>query len=102
MLHPRQVAVEGGDHPRRLARDGDVRTGTRDEAGLALAVPLLVDVVADGLARAEAIGDPPHAVDTSFRNDNHVTRSDERRVGKACVRTCRYRLSPYHYKKNND
>src|SRR3546814_14267128 len=28
-------------------------------------------------------------------------RSDERRVGKECVRTFRHRWSPYHYKKNN-
>src|SRR3546814_3528185 len=26
-------------------------------------------------------------------------RSDERRVGKECVSTCRSRWSPYHYKK---
>src|SRR3546814_15399217 len=26
----------------------------------------------------------------------HVLRSDERRVGKECVRTCRYRWSPDH------
>src|SRR3546814_15131763 len=25
-----------------------------------------------------------------------VPRSEERRVGKECVRTCRYRRSPYH------
>src|SRR3546814_11547129 len=25
-----------------------------------------------------------------------ATRSEERRVGKECVRTCRYRWSPYH------
>src|SRR3546814_11040872 len=29
-----------------------------------------------------------------------VTRSEERRVGKECVSTCRSRWSPYHYKKN--
>src|SRR3546814_11208704 len=29
-------------------------------------------------------------------------RSEERRVGKECVSTCRSRWSPYHYKKNND
>src|SRR3546814_14953845 len=29
-----------------------------------------------------------------------VRRSEERRVGKACVRTCRSRWSPYPYKKN--
>src|SRR3546814_21159252 len=28
-----------------------------------------------------------------------VTRSEERRVGKECVSTCRSRWSPYHYKK---
>src|SRR3546814_4771565 len=27
-------------------------------------------------------------------------RSEERRVGKECVSTCRSRCSPYHYKKN--
>src|SRR3546814_20413615 len=26
-------------------------------------------------------------------------RSEERRVGKECVSTCRYRWSPFHYKK---
>src|SRR3546814_18783780 len=28
-------------------------------------------------------------------------RSEERRVGKECVSTCRSRWSPYHYKKHN-
>src|SRR3546814_14519700 len=28
-------------------------------------------------------------------------RSEERRVGNECVRPCRSRWSPYHYKKNN-
>src|SRR3546814_11148783 len=28
-------------------------------------------------------------------------RSEERRVGTACVRTCRSRWSPYHKKKNS-
>src|SRR3546814_19818546 len=29
-------------------------------------------------------------------------RSEERRVGKECVSTCRYRWSPYHYNKNKE
>src|SRR3546814_15445237 len=29
-------------------------------------------------------------------------RSEERRVGKECVSTCRYRWSQYHYKKNKN
>src|SRR3546814_13242540 len=30
----------------------------------------------------------------------HDQRSEERRVGKECVSTCRSRWSPYHIKKN--
>src|SRR3546814_15956856 len=30
-----------------------------------------------------------------------ATRSEERRVGKECVSTCRSRWSPYHSKKKN-
>src|SRR3546814_13504672 len=32
--------------------------------------------------------------------DLELDRSEERRVGKECVSTCRSRWSPYHYKKN--
>src|SRR3546814_15806442 len=32
--------------------------------------------------------------------DGHADRSEERRVGKECVCTCRYRWSPDHSKKN--
>src|SRR3546814_11834606 len=31
-----------------------------------------------------------------------TTRSEERRVGKECVSTCRSRWSPYHQKKKKD
>src|SRR3546814_16865243 len=31
-----------------------------------------------------------------------LLRSDERRVGKECVSTCRSRWSPYHLKKKNN
>src|SRR3546814_18502082 len=30
-----------------------------------------------------------------------IRRSEERRVGKECVSTCRSRWAPYHYKKKN-
>src|SRR3546814_15747338 len=30
-----------------------------------------------------------------------IARSEERRVGKECVSTCRSRWSPYHYKKKH-
>src|SRR3546814_12221854 len=34
-----------------------------------------------------------------LRIDVKAERSEERRVGKECVSTCRSRWSPYHYKK---
>src|SRR3546814_11816128 len=36
------------------------------------------------------------AHDQRPRVGTHVRRSEERRVGKECVSTCRYRWSPYH------
>src|SRR3546814_13444589 len=36
-----------------------------------------------------------------FLNQRLDTRSEERRVGKECVSTCRSRWSPYHKKKKN-
>src|SRR3546814_20472798 len=36
----------------------------------------------------------------SISADYDGWRSEERRVGKECVSTCRSRWSPYHYKKN--
>src|SRR3546814_19416717 len=42
---------------------------------------------------------PQHADMTGYRHDLHAgddRRSEERRVGKECVSTCRSRWSPYH------
>src|SRR3546814_7850084 len=38
---------------------------------------------------------------SSGRSANGFRRSEERRVGKECVSTCRSRWSPYHYKKTS-
>src|SRR3546814_11345451 len=43
-------------------------------------------------------GQHPHV---SAAGEIHGARSEERRVGKECVSTCRSRWSPYHSKKNN-
>src|SRR3546814_12881678 len=40
--------------------------------------------------------DDPYAV----FSDAFTERSEESRVGKECVSTCRSRWSPYHYKQN--
>src|SRR3546814_13167887 len=46
--------------------------------------------------RPFGVGDSvPSAAEVLFR-------SEERRVGKECVSTCRSRWSPYHYKNNNN
>src|SRR3546814_10249945 len=38
----------------------------------------------------------PSASTTSSSRSDDMTRSEERRVGKECVSTCRSRWSPYH------
>src|SRR3546814_11969268 len=50
-----------------------------------------------GVTGNSEIGSNAFAIySTGVPNDN---RSEERRVGKECVSTCRYRWSTYHYKK---
>src|SRR3546814_7919508 len=39
---------------------------------------------------------PPSTVSNTSRIQITARRSEERRVGKECVSTCRYRWSPYH------
>src|SRR3546814_16115218 len=38
----------------------------------------------------------------SMKSRPRPIRSEERRVGKECVSTCRSRWSPYHYNKKNN
>src|SRR3546814_2264228 len=63
--------------------------------------------IGDGVVRFDAAGlicevshegfDPASAVGTLLPGVANVhTRSEERRVGKECVSTCRSRWSPYH------
>src|SRR3546814_3838825 len=65
---------------------------------VAEAVVLLLRVVQhetelDALARQLAVGQAAHA------GQHGGDRSEERRVGKECGSTCRYRWSPCHKKK---
>src|SRR3546814_11621746 len=75
---------------------GFVRDGITP-AGMSSAYRVLpaVDHVASGCSTAVGIATFATLV---FRA---TTRSDERRVGKECVSTCRYRWLQDHYKKNN-
>src|SRR3546814_12703625 len=62
----------------------------------------------DGLATELEKLEPPEEEPESGGSDDigdvswivPTLRSEERRVGKECVSTCRYRWSPYHKKKN--
>src|SRR3546814_15551346 len=55
-----------------------------------------------GLLRSPATADPNEHMDVAMKRravvlkDLVATRSEERRVGKECVSTCRSRGSPYH------
>src|SRR3546814_1436403 len=44
----------------------------------------------------EASSPPTNAYPSNGDAVTHLTRSEERRVGKECVSTCRSRWSPYH------
>src|SRR3546814_15139167 len=66
------------------------------------------DVCSSDLQRPVALegegrGPLPHSLSDARRRRRaaaqHGRRSEERRVGKECVSTCRSRWSPYHYKK---
>src|SRR3546814_11555867 len=59
----------------------------------------IIDIVKCGDRRVHRIeiGGPLGSRDL---RDRRVPRSEERRVGKECVSTCRSRWSPYHYTKN--
>src|SRR3546814_11916734 len=70
----RDAVVVGGDRvPRRRGDEPQIREGRE--------------------TRLRRLAPPVGAV---ARN---VARSEERRVGKECVSTCRSRWSPYHYKQ---
>src|SRR3546814_18177809 len=59
----------------------------------ALKPDMLVVVGSDHLFNITTRLQPPFTVGTS---DSFIPRSEERRVGKACVSTCRSRWSTYH------
>src|SRR3546814_2092641 len=58
-----------------------------DKAKLTINAQTILDGVADALVAAP---------DVRVEVDGHTDRSEERRVGKECVSTCRSRGAPYH------
>src|SRR3546814_20213700 len=72
--------------------DGDViisRPGTGLDEGIAQ----------EGQIERYSLGDIPGEIEPVPTLEETPARSEERRVGKECVSTCRSRWSPYHYKK---
>src|SRR3546814_13537724 len=78
----------------RLRTDRNDINGDRTEVG-DQRIPYIYELAPGGFV-------PTITIDPRFDLNNHdLFRSEERRVGKECVSTCRSRWSPYHYKKNN-
>src|SRR3546814_13954595 len=91
-LHRRSVQPDDADfHDRLLA--GPCGGGAAGGKAQRLAEPVvaLVAIGFDGSGELLA-----HFLKKGVSILLHGDRSEERRVGKECVSTCRYRLSPYH------
>src|SRR3546814_11072008 len=75
----------------------------RDDVQAGGAVDLVLDQPGDrDLVPRQPLGDVGEDTGPVVDDDVEVERSEERRVGKECVSTCRSRWSPYHYKKKNN
>src|SRR3546814_16453064 len=89
--------------------DGDrieqIAVAVEIDAGIGLAADIAeqrgtADVAAIFVAGGRAAAVRLHILVARIdRQDETVGRSEERRVGKECVSTCRYRWSPSHKKK---
>src|SRR3546814_19158340 len=90
--------------PEDLVLDIGSTTGY-SAAVLARLAAAVVGLDCDGAATAEATANLAQlGMDNAVfvvgpLDRGYVKRSEERRVGKECVSTCRSRWSPYHYKK---
>src|SRR3546814_17399474 len=62
----------------------------------ALVLGLVVTMLMTPRYTAQASMQIDQEADQVLGTDEAVQRSEERRVGKECVSTCRYRWSPYH------
>src|SRR3546814_14580720 len=108
-----RVGLEGSAENVALARDvlsdlyKRIQRGEEIDTGLVdTAIAMASEPELDGIVRAEA-GDRAPTIMIRTRKKTIVPRtpmqrSEERRVGKECVSTCRSRWSPYHYKKNKN
>src|SRR3546814_15417381 len=80
---------EYGKYVQALALDGVGDQHLIGQIGR-IDIPALTQLAVAGHCQHQFIAEP-----------RYIVRSEERRVGKECVSTCRSRWSPYQYKKKN-
>src|SRR3546814_12018389 len=86
----------------------EVAATLRPTAGLVASVSVAIndaklsgdtDPLAVGAVKSDRLPFTPKYAVSANADYRWNFRSEERRVGKECVSTCRSRWSPYHYKK---
>src|SRR3546814_18475665 len=83
-----EIAAEAGP--------ADVVVVCPDQLGPSLDRALSGSVVESSIVPYPTAGDPRFVDWRDYEERHDAARSAERRVGKACVSTCRSRWSPYH------
>src|SRR3546814_14655002 len=82
-----------------ISRRNLLRQDRSDQLSLGVDVERALHADEDVIGRTQADRPAPGKA-SAFGGHHALHRSEERRVGKECVSTCRSRWSPYHYKKN--
>src|SRR3546814_15728113 len=77
----------------------DLRSDSRRGASRSSRVSTRVVIRSRILSVASFSAGQRRAIEASISANQASTRSEERRVGKECVSTCRFRWSPDHSKK---
>src|SRR3546814_14546075 len=90
--HANEIVTAATD---RTTLNGLLSSLREDHEALSGVVDALANLE-DGTGLASII---QNEQDARIAGDTALARSEERRVGKECVRTCRSRWSPYHQKK---
>src|SRR3546814_13885501 len=92
------LLIEGEEEVPRGLPDFLRQRGGRGRADISFRKPAAPD---DRVAVVEHGADPAFGHILAAQDAAEDLRSEERRVGKECVSTCRSRWSPDHEKKNN-
>src|SRR3546814_16681965 len=98
----KEVCPYNSEHPvARWIADGD-HWLTAWVGQMATSWPTITRTTGITAERLEQFNDDEEVPADSEIEELAALRSEERRVGKACVSTCRYRWSPHSQKKNKN